>query len=266
MAPCEQLSSDAHTFFHVVCGFPLGKPDAVAERTPVRASRTKILARLAWCEPCADEALAECAETGLLDGGAWFDWGHVVLRSDRPRVCTCRLAGGCPRGCAHSHGGEVKVKSQLIAMKQDLVMGSPSGNPAPQGGTSARLLTKRRKKNPQAQMNGHALAHYLNEQVILKFFGKQPGPVNIEATRQQISRWIHQEGIDPAVVKAMIDHFVSNPNNLQKGTPAWRTFISQRHALMAVVSRISRDAARAANPGDRDSWRFPGQRKTGSMT
>lgn len=57
------------------------------------------------------------------------------------------------------------------------------------------------------------------------------GAISEEPTRQQIARWIREDGVEPAVVREMIEIFVADQQLLEQPTPAWRTFISQRSRL-----------------------------------
>lgn len=100
--------------------------------------------------------------------------------------------------------------------------------------------------------NSRSLAQYLHDEVVTNFFGKGPGQVPIEPVAGNLSQWIHKDGIKPETVKAMIDHFVSDPQNLIKGVPAWKSFVNLRQRLYETVER--QEEAVQARTGGEEYW------------
>lgn len=247
---CECLSPDAHVVLREICKCDLGKPDAAYDGLRVKTTGTHLRTRSGFCREHFDAAVEELASEGVLLLEPFRENSQIVVR-ERP---SCACAPTHTRTGTRACSSRSSCKSSNSYEQQS---SSPSGmrGVAPEdaeASTPRRKLS--RKSSDPANWNGHALAHHLNEQVVLAWFGRQPGMVNIVAVRKQVSRWIH-EGVSPATVKAMIDHFVADDANLPtNGVPVWKVFISARHRLMADVERVSVQATAEAHRGDRSWW------------
>jgi len=88
------------------------------------------------------------------------------------------------------------------------------------------------------------LTDYFAYKVRKTYGGFAPDPINCEAVRASIRRWVTKDGISPAMVKAMIDTFVSQPQSLRSGVPAWKAFLAQRQKLLTMVEDTTKRRAR----------------------
>ena len=79
------------------------------------------------------------------------------------------------------------------------------------------------------------LANLFAYQVRKQFKGMSPHPTNEKAIRGQIRTWVVVDKIPPTTVYDMIQLFVSKPQFIRKGVPAWKSFIVSRQRLLFIV-------------------------------
>jgi hypothetical protein len=78
------------------------------------------------------------------------------------------------------------------------------------------------------------LTNYFSYRVRKAYGGFAPEPINEQAIRFHIRRWI-KDGVPPDVIKAMIDQFVSQKPKPSGGAPVWKVFLAQRQRLLNMV-------------------------------
>jgi hypothetical protein len=79
------------------------------------------------------------------------------------------------------------------------------------------------------------LAELFAYRVRKHYTGMAPHPTNEKAVRGQIRRWVKVDGIAPTQVFDMINLFVTSPQFIRKGVPAWKSFIMSRQRLLNLV-------------------------------
>lgn len=63
------------------------------------------------------------------------------------------------------------------------------------------------------------------------------GAVSQDPTRKQIAAWMRDDGVEPRIIREMIEVFVSDPRLLNQPLPAWKTFVNQRARLESAARR-----------------------------
>src|SRR5205807_4529236 len=94
------------------------------------------------------------------------------------------------------------------------------------------------------------LVQYFDVKVGFAYWGMTPGSINYGALGACIRTWDRKDGIDPIMVKAMIDDFASDQQFIRQSTPAWKSFINQRQKLFEIAAFRVKDKKNARRNGE----------------
>lgn len=177
----------------------------------------------------------------LIDGGyiRKDDYGHFEITGDRetpPRPeASLVLALGRPSGRTPGRGQARQLTAKSSSYSQLNVV--PYGDSSKSRRDLSRRLV-RYSKGIEYQLTDE-FCYFVRKH----YGGFAPDPINDRAIRGAIRRWINDDGVSPGLVKAMIKVFVSEPQFMRKGVPAWKSFLASRQRLLNLAQdRIQRAA------------------------
>jgi hypothetical protein len=135
---------------------------------------------------------------------------------------------------AGAHAGARSQKLQLLATSQSKAnVTSFGGSSIPRGAMPTSRPRSWRENASRAAIND--LVDYFSYKVRKSYGGFAPDPINGDAIRAGIRRWLTADGLSHDMVKAMIEIFVSEPQFMRKGIPAWKSFLAQRQRLITLA-------------------------------
>lgn len=254
--PCDLLSPIAHLIFHQCCRRYRPGKSVPGKGDLLRTTVSNVSFELSIPEREVRELIVELVETQLV----LWEGGRLYLLGD---PCRCQIEQSSPRARSIEHAqgarSEVKIKnyklsacslvsssSSTLSSSEDSAEGRTNGKADEESGWG------RRAGDPQT-WNARDLTSYLEEQVTLTWFGRNPGGINFGAVAKNIAQWINRDGISRLVVKRMIDLFVADPRNNPRGVPSWRIFLARRQPLFETASRQITDEQRSSTSADH--WR-----------
>lgn len=205
--------------------------------------RTKSMAEkaLGWKWHRVRDVLAELLDAGRLE--KFDDYGHYSFPQNAPEPLNPKPFWVDPEDPSASLGRAPRRRLQAsparVTTSQRLVVSSLRTPPSGEYSVALPDDSKIPMKVPrwvyaQYGRETYQLVDYFLYRVGPLQFGRSPEPINKKVLSSSIRRWII-EGLDPLVIKAMIDLFAKEAKFLKKGIPAWKSFLASRQYLVTNV-------------------------------